>query len=182
MHRRTALKLLCVPLAFALFPLAAHPVLAAAAQPKAEALAGRISLYNINARETLDVAYLRPDGSFDTAALARLNHLFRCKMTQKERVIDPRLFLALDTLQQRVGATGARYTLICGYRSPEYNAKKCKRSGKSNSYHVKGMAADVRLDGMSLAELGKAAVALKAGGVGSYKDFIHLDVGPVRTW
>jgi uncharacterized protein YcbK (DUF882 family) len=48
---------------------------------------------------------------------------------------------------------------------------------------MKGMAADVRIPGRSLSQLRKAALLLKAGGVGYYhSQFVHVDVGRVRTW
>jgi len=47
-----------------------------------------------------------------------------------------------------------------------------------------GMAADVRIGGMPLAQLQKAALVLRGGGVGLYpkSGFVHIDVGPVRQW
>jgi uncharacterized protein YcbK (DUF882 family) len=49
---------------------------------------------------------------------------------------------------------------------------------------MKGMAIDVRLPGYDTAQLRKAAVAMKGGGVGYYSssDFVHLDTGRVRYW
>jgi uncharacterized protein YcbK (DUF882 family) len=48
---------------------------------------------------------------------------------------------------------------------------------------MKGMAADVRIPGRSLSNLRNAALSLKAGGVGYYPgQFVHVDVGRVRTW
>jgi hypothetical protein len=44
---------------------------------------------------------------------------------------------------------------------------------------MRGMAADVRLPGRSLADLQQAALSLELGGVGYYpkSNFIHVDVG-----
>jgi uncharacterized protein YcbK (DUF882 family) len=54
----------------------------------------------------------------------------------------------------------------------------------AHSLHMTGQAVDIRLPGVPLASLRNAALALKAGGVGYYpqSDFVHVDVGPVRTW
>ncbi len=62
-----------------------------------------------------------------------------------------------------------------------------RKSGKGaakNSFHMLAKAADVRLSGCRLAMLRRAAVNLKAGGVGYYprSRFVHIDVGPVRYW
>lgn len=45
-------------------------------------------------------------------------------------------------------------------------------------------AVDIRLPGFCLSDLRKAALSLKAGGVGYYPkpDFVHVDVGRVRCW
>ena len=53
-----------------------------------------------------------------------------------------------------------------------------------NSYHVKGQATDIRIDGIPTEYVHKAALSLGAGGVGFYpaSDFVHVDTGPVRTW
>jgi uncharacterized protein YcbK (DUF882 family) len=47
-----------------------------------------------------------------------------------------------------------------------------------------GQAVDIRVRGHSLSQLRRAALSLQAGGVGTYpnRDFVHIDVGPVRSW
>jgi uncharacterized protein YcbK (DUF882 family) len=53
-----------------------------------------------------------------------------------------------------------------------------------NSYHLKGMAVDVRLPRVPLKSLRNAALKQQRGGVGFYprSQFVHLDVGRVRSW
>jgi uncharacterized protein YcbK (DUF882 family) len=52
------------------------------------------------------------------------------------------------------------------------------------SFHMSGMAIDVRLPDVDLARLHAAALSLGLGGVGYYpgSNFVHMDVGPVRQW
>ena len=47
-----------------------------------------------------------------------------------------------------------------------------------------GMAADIRVPGIASEAVWRAAVDLRRGGVGLYRasDFVHIDVGPVRSW
>ena len=54
----------------------------------------------------------------------------------------------------------------------------------SKSLHMEGKAVDVRLEGLPLETLRDLALAKAAGGVGYYpdSDFVHLDVGRVRSW
>jgi uncharacterized protein YcbK (DUF882 family) len=49
---------------------------------------------------------------------------------------------------------------------------------------MEGKAVDIRVTGFRLPQLRRAALSLQAGGVGTYprRDFLHLDVGPVRSW
>jgi uncharacterized protein YcbK (DUF882 family) len=54
----------------------------------------------------------------------------------------------------------------------------------SHSQHVLGKASDIRIEGVELANLHKAALSLQAGGVGLYpvSNFVHVDVARVRNW
>ena len=47
-----------------------------------------------------------------------------------------------------------------------------------------GYAVDIRIPGVHTATVRKIAMGLKQGGVGYYRksDFVHVDIGPVRTW
>jgi hypothetical protein len=49
---------------------------------------------------------------------------------------------------------------------------------------MQGQAADISLRGSSLGQLHRAALSLRGGGVGYYPahGFVHVDVGPIRTW
>ena len=101
------------------------------------------------------------------------------------RTIDRNLLDVLCLLRQQVG-NGEPFHLISGYRSPETNAALAAANGgvARRSLHVEGKAADIRLPGSALGTLHRAAVALKAGGVGLYtrSDFVHVDTGRVRYW
>ena len=84
--------------------------------------------------------------------------------------------------------TAEPVTVISGYRSPTTNALlrgEHEHSGvASKSLHMQGMAIDIRIAGRSLAAVHTAALAQRGGGVGYYpaSDFVHVDVGRVRTW
>jgi uncharacterized protein YcbK (DUF882 family) len=76
--------------------------------------------------------------------------------------------------------------IISGYRSPATNAALHAQSDgvATHSLHMDGMATDIRIPGKDLALLRKTALSMKAGGVGYYpsSNFVHVDVGRVRSW
>ncbi|MBP7242913.1 DUF882 domain-containing protein, partial [Amaricoccus sp.] len=58
------------------------------------------------------------------------------------------------------------------------------RGAAHDSYHIKAMAADVRLKSRTTPNVYRAAMACGGGGVGFYNrsNFVHMDCGPIRTW
>lgn len=164
--------------------MAIWPVHSASAAPLIRRCSGILSFYNLHTEERLTVRYMSRNGHLDSRALRRLDCLFRCHFTNTVRPVDRHLYLLLDAVRMRLGATRRPYLLVSGYRSPVYN-EYLRRQGQNvaeKSYHMKAMAADVFMEGVSLDDLRSAAADFRAGGVGTYSDFIHLDVGPVRYW
>ncbi|HAM0442833.1 TPA: YcbK family protein, partial [Escherichia coli] len=51
-------------------------------------------------------------------------------------------------------------------------------------YHTKGQAMDFHIEGIALSNIRKAALSMRAGGVGYYprSNFVHIDTGPARHW
>jgi uncharacterized protein YcbK (DUF882 family) len=78
------------------------------------------------------------------------------------------------------------WIVISGYRSPQFNGLRTRQSKNvaKKSYHMKAMAIDFKISGVSLRKLHRYLLDRKAGGVGLYPEsqFIHMDVGPVRKW
>jgi len=144
----------------------------------------RLSFVNLHTDETLTALYWA-NGSYQTNAVKDINYVLRDFRTGDVHAIDLRLLDLLYTLQHRVRSKSA-FQVISGYRSPATNAKLAALSDgvARHSYHVKGMAIDIALADRALPELHHAALSLQAGGVGFYPKpgFVHVDVGPVRTW
>ena len=94
-------------------------------------------------------------------------------------VVSVDLMDKLEALRKRLG--GHPLLVTSGYRSKEHNVAV---GGAANSQHLYGMAVDIALANMDGAEIEGHAKMLGFTGIGRYpgKGFIHLDLGPARTW
>lgn len=144
-----------------------------------------LSLYNTHTSESLESVVYWADGDYLPEALADINFLLRDHRTDRVKPIDPKLFDLLYTLSNKL-ENRKPYQIISGYRSPESNRQLRQASSgvAKKSFHLAGRAADIRLPGRNLSQLRRAALNLRAGGVGYYpkSNFIHVDTGPRRSW
>jgi uncharacterized protein YcbK (DUF882 family) len=69
--------------------------------------------------------------------------------------------------------------ITSGYRCFVYNQKV---GGVVNSYHLIGLAADIKVKNINLVKLLSYAEEIDFAGIGFYekKDFLHLDVRPTK--
>ncbi|OIQ91049.1 peptidase M15 [mine drainage metagenome] len=143
-----------------------------------------IHLHNIHTGESLRTVYWH-DGRYRTSALRQLNHLLRDHYSGAVHVMDPHVIDVLAALQHRV-AGNKPLQIVSGYRTPQTNAMLASLSDgvAQHSLHMEGKAVDIRVEGVSVHHLGRAAKSLHAGGVGQYpaSNFVHVDVGRVRYW
>ncbi|WP_439212916.1 DUF882 domain-containing protein [Duffyella gerundensis] len=143
-----------------------------------------LTLNNLHTGETLKTEFFNGK-SYDKDELARLNHFFRDYRANQTRKIDPKLFDQLYRLQAML-ETRKPVQLISGYRSlaTNNNLRAHSRGVAKHSYHTLGQAMDFHIEGIQLSNVRKAALALRAGGVGYYpsSNFVHIDTGPVRNW
>ena len=146
-----------------------------------------LRLHHLHTGESLDVIY-RVGDTYIPEALDRLNHFLRDHRTQDVSSYDPKEFDVLHAIMASLGRPDGIIDIVCGYRTPFSNA--LLRGGSANSgvaehsQHMLAKAIDIRVPGISTVKLRDAALALHAGGVGFYpvSQFVHVDVGPVRTW
>jgi len=143
-----------------------------------------LSMKHLHTDETIIATYWR-NGRYDRGAWRDLNHFLRDWRTDDVVRIDLKTMDIIHNVCERIGTMGP-VEIICGYRSPQTNAMLRGTSGgvAKKSYHLKGQAIDFRLPRQSLRQTYRAALDVKAGGVGIYtrSQFIHVDTGPVRTW
>ena len=143
-----------------------------------------IHFFHTHTGETIDATF-RVDGHYDAAVLRQLNHFLRDWRNDDETNMDPRLFDAVWESYRSAGATD-RIQIYSAYRSPETNAmlRRRSRAVAEHSQHMLGKAMDTTLPGFPMAQVRDAGMKLQRGGVGWYPsaNFVHLDVGGVRSW
>lgn len=134
----------------------------------------------------LTVAY-RQGGAYNDDALRRIDAFFCDRRTGGRRSIDPALIDLLCDVRDRLKVSESTpITLVSGYRAPVTNAALARqnRGVAENSYHIRGMAADIAIPDVRPERVAAAAAALGRGGYAAYPrdGFAHIDTGPVRTW
>ncbi len=144
----------------------------------------KLSLLNLHTGESLNTSYWA-EGEYIASELTAINYLLRDFRTGDIKTIDTNLLELLNLLHAKVDSDQP-FQVISGYRSPKTNAALHEKSSgvAKKSFHMKGMAIDIRLPKCRLSTLHKAAIDLQIGGVGKYSksDFIHIDTGTVRQW
>ena len=85
----------------------------------------------------------------------------------------------------REAAGGRSITVICGYRTPNYNASLAAAGHNvaASSFHMQGQAADIAAEGMAASDLHALIHLLYAqgrlpllGGLGVYPGWCHVDI------
>lgn len=112
------------------------------------------------------------DGRLDPSAMDELSALLAPNAQLGRKVeapvaIDPRLAALLLDVSRELG--DAPIIVVSGHREPG-------RGTSRRSYHVRGMAADISVEGVKPIDLRAAALRAGARGVGLYPTFVHVDV------
>lgn len=96
---------------------------------------------------------------------------FACKDGSQVVFIDEYLGSILNILRSQVGKP---VHINSGYRTPTWN-EKC--GGAKYSYHMRGMAADIRVNGMTAKEIAKELDRIIPVGCGIivYNKWVHID-------
>lgn len=84
-------------------------------------------------------------------------------------------------LQQIRDHFGKAVTVNSGYRCEKHNASP-QVGGAKGSRHLKGMAADFRVQGIVPKEVAKYAESIGILGIGLYDDFVHIDTRTTKSF
>jgi uncharacterized protein YcbK (DUF882 family) len=129
---------------------------------------GRFDLQVVNTGEEMTVTFDLRTGEVEPSAYKRLRHLMRCQRTGAETPVDPRLVDLLYRIAQR---TRQKILLVSGFRAPMFSLATL-------SYHTRGMAADIRIPGMTALMTRDLVTSMNVPGIGYYpvSGFVHVDV------
>jgi uncharacterized protein YcbK (DUF882 family) len=165
-------------------PLVASLLLSSSRQAEAALRERGVVLHHRHTGETLRSVYFA-DGRYQTDELRAATHHLRDWRDNTALPVDPKLLDLLWSLRAALDTKGP-LQVFCGYRSPTTNAmlRRTRHGAARHSLHMRAMAVDLQVEGRSLRDVRRAAVALQAGGVGYYprSGFVHVDTGEIRYW
>lgn len=96
---------------------------------------------------------------------------FKCKCGKCDPIlVDDLLITWLQKIRDHFGRS---VNVNSGYRCKAHNASP-KVGGSSGSHHVKGMAADIRVEGITPQEVAKYAESIGIRRIGLYDNFVHI--------
>ena len=135
---------------------------------------GDLELRMLGLDESVKVNIYNEDGSYNIESLRSLDHMLRCRRTDDEKPIEPRLFTILSHVYDHFG--GKPIDIVSGYRNQR----------KKTSNHYKGTATDIRIEGVTPKKIEAFAETLDTGGlgIGIYPrgQFVHIDVRPLPSY
>ncbi|MCI5050044.1 MAG: DUF882 domain-containing protein [Rickettsiales bacterium] len=142
-----------------------------------------LSFYHTHTGESLETVFY--DGGLVRDGLVKANRILRDHRSGDVIEMDSELLFTLHDIKEQLG-TDEPFHIISGYRSPKTNAMlRSKGKGVAKkSFHMRGMAIDIRVPGIKTSGIRDLAKEMQRGGVGYYSssDFVHLDTGPARFW
>ena len=111
-----------------------------------------------------------------------------CRDWRRNQVMnmDPQLIRILAKICEESMDDGSPFyvEILSGYRTHKTNEMLRRNSAAvaKNSFHKIGRAIDFRLPNVEPDSAKASAKAHAFGGLGIYKNFIHIDTGPERRW
>lgn len=128
--------------------------------------------------------YYRKGQGWDSRGYAIACTLLRDVVSKRTVQIDLKLLdlLWIASAYLRAKQLPSKILINSGYRTAAFNSSL--EGAAQNSEHVKAKAADIRIPGVGTEPLANLIKVIGVGGVGTYltREFVHLDVGRVRTW
>lgn len=104
---------------------------------------------------------------------------FKCKCGKCDPIlVDDVLVNWLQKIRDHFGKS---VNVNSGYRCKTHNASP-EVGGSPSSHHVKGMAADIRVEGITPQEVAKYAESIGIQRIGLYDNFVHIGSGTTKKF
>lgn len=144
-----------------------------------------LELKNVHTDEEINF-FIPKSLAVSSAAISKFDHICRDWRYNQITKMDRQLLSILAKIcEESVDEEKPiSVEILSGFRTPKTNEMLRRQSNlvAKNSYHKIGKALDFRLPGINGKRV-KASAELNAyGGLGVYKNFIHIDTGPQRRW
>jgi uncharacterized protein YcbK (DUF882 family) len=146
----------------------------------------RLNLYNAHIRKTFRPRLYDKSGKLDIMGLFELD---KAMMDYRQLEITRTNFKLANLLYRINSYIGfnKRIVIHSGYRTRRTNnmLRRYSKGVAKRSYHLKGMAVDITVEGMRLSKIKDIVKGINSrGGMGYYPNsgFIHIDSGPKRAW
>ena len=104
---------------------------------------------------------------------------FRCKCHNPDCTVTKLDDALVEWLQKIRDHFGKSVNVNSGYRCEKHNTYV---GGDPGSHHKKGMAADIRVEGILPAEVAKYAESIGIKRIGLYSDFVHIGSSPSKRF
>lgn len=117
---------------------------------------------------TIKTYSLKKDGEKKLSANFKVKE-FACKDGSDKVLIDTELVELLQKIRNHFNKS---VKITSGFRTTTHNKKV---GGTKNSYHLVGMASDIKVTGVNPILVAMYAEKLNAGGIGVYSNFVHVD-------
>lgn len=139
---------------------------------------------NLHTHEVMPLVRTEPNGSTHLLDEDRYRSFFRCWFTHHEQVVPSELVARVVEAASVFDVR--RVHVVSGFRAPKYNLMLRKKGHEvaQKSQHTLGHAIDFALVGVQTHSLYRWLLRHHDGGVGfyPYSAFVHVDLGPKRTW
>ena len=116
----------------------------------------------------------------------KFDHFCRDWRQGKQVAMDNELLNILGNICQNLSTDhgSVDVEILSGFRTEETNEMLRRKSPyvAKNSFHKRGRALDFRIPNVSSSAVRNIAHSVVRGGLGTYKNFIHVDTGPYRRW
>lgn len=144
-----------------------------------------LRLRNVHTGENMDLT-IPQTLQISEPMMKRFNYFCRDWRRNEVMNMDPQLIRILAKIcEESMGDRGVyNVEILSGYRTHETNEmlRSSSAAVAKNSFHKIGKALDFRLPNVETVSVIGSAKVHAFGGLGMYKNFIHIDTGPERRW